>query len=85
MYFHGEGGRLQVSVSERRFDQLVARRLSIKHSSGHRWRWLHRRDFAWLSFFVATQESRAMPPKEELARLEAYLETDTKPQWCKIH
>ncbi|KLO09198.1 hypothetical protein SCHPADRAFT_576764 [Schizopora paradoxa] len=27
---------------------------------------------------VATQESRVM------ARLEAYLETDAKPQWCKI-
>lgn len=33
---------------------------------------------------VANRQTRAMPPKEELARLEAYLETNAKPQWCKI-
>lgn len=33
---------------------------------------------------VATQRSKRMPPKEELARLKAFLETDAEPQWCEV-
>ncbi|KLO09195.1 hypothetical protein SCHPADRAFT_576805 [Schizopora paradoxa] len=33
---------------------------------------------------VASQDTKLMPPKEELAKLEAYLETDAKPQWCEV-
>ena len=33
---------------------------------------------------VANQDTKLMPPKEELEKLEAYLETDAKPEWCKI-
>ncbi|KLO09191.1 hypothetical protein SCHPADRAFT_907955 [Schizopora paradoxa] len=33
---------------------------------------------------VANLKTRVIPPKEELAKLEAYLETDAKPRWCEV-
>lgn len=39
-----------------------------------------------LGFFipVATQRSRRLLPKEELARLKAFLETEDEPRWCEV-